>query len=86
MRWRNTNGETTEEFRRRLDTMTYAEYLEGVLPPDIRDRLWPFVSDRPRKPQDSRARDEILADLLRSNESIMLNLEELRRRTGTGPP
>ena len=65
---------------------TALEYLEGVLPPDIRDRLWPFLSDRPRNPRDSRARDEILADLLRSNESIMLNLEELRRRTGTGYP
>jgi hypothetical protein len=65
---------------------TALEYLEGVLPPDIRDRLWPFLSDRPRKHSDSRARDEILADLLRSNESIMLNLEELRRRTGIGPP
>ncbi len=64
---------------------TALEYLEGVLPPDIRDRLWPFLSGRPKKPSDSRARDEILADLLRSNESIMLNLEELRRRTGTGP-
>src|SRR5678815_5896808 len=65
---------------------TALEYLEGVLPSDIRDRLWPFVSDRPRKAQDSRARDQILADLLRSNESIMLNLEELRRRTGTDSP
>ena len=65
---------------------TALEYLEGVLPPDIRDRLWSFLTDRPRKQSDSRARDEILADLLRSNESIMLNLEELRRRTGTGPP
>ena len=64
---------------------TALEYLEGVLPPDIRERLWPFLSDRPRNQRDNRARDEILADLLRSNESIMLNLEELRRRTGTGP-
>jgi ATP/ADP translocase len=63
---------------------TALEYLEGVLPPDIRDRLWPFLSDRPRHSGDSRAREEILADLLRSNESIMLNLEELRRRAGTG--
>jgi hypothetical protein len=62
---------------------TALEYLEGVLPPDIRDRLWPFLSGRPRGQRDGRARDEILADLLRSNESIMLNLEELRRRTGT---
>ena len=65
---------------------TALEYLEGVLPTDIRDRLWPFLSDRPRNLRDSRARDEILADLLKSNESIMLNLEELRRRTGTGSP
>lgn len=63
---------------------TALEYLEGVLPPDIRDRLWPFLTDRPRHPQDSRAREEILADLLRSNESIMLNLEELRRRADAG--
>ena len=63
---------------------TALEYLEGVLPPDLRDRLWPFLTDRPKKRQDSRARDEILADLLRSNESIMLNLEELRRRADTG--
>ena len=64
---------------------TALEYLEGVLPPDIRNRLGPFLSDRPKSQRDSRARDEILADLLRSNESIMLNLEELKRRTGTGP-
>jgi hypothetical protein len=64
---------------------TALEYLEGVLPPDLRDRLWPFLGDRPRGPRDGRARDEILADLLRSNESIMLNIEELRRRTGAGP-
>ena len=31
LRWRRTVPETTEEFRRRLDTMTYAQYLEGVL-------------------------------------------------------
>jgi spermidine dehydrogenase len=31
LRWRTTNGDTTEDFRRRLDTMTYAQYLEGVL-------------------------------------------------------
>lgn len=31
LKWRKTSGETTDEFRRRLDTMTYAQYLEGVL-------------------------------------------------------
>jgi hypothetical protein len=64
---------------------TALEYLEGVLPPDIRDRLWPFLGDSPAPPPGrTRSREEILADLLRSNESIVLNLEELRRRAATG--
>jgi HEAT repeat protein len=63
---------------------TALEYLEGVLPADIRERLWPFLGDRDRAPRESRPRDEILADLLRSNESIMMNLEELRRRESAG--
>jgi spermidine dehydrogenase len=42
VRWRNTNGETTEDFRRRLDTMTYAEYLEGVL--KLRPEVTAFVA------------------------------------------
>lgn len=63
---------------------TALEYLEGVLPADIRDRLWPFLGDRPADKRETRDREEILADLLRSNESIMLNLEELRRRSGAG--
>jgi len=64
---------------------TALEYLEGVLPPDIRDRLWPFLGDRPAPPPGpTRSREEILADLLRSNESIVLNLEELRRRAAAG--
>jgi hypothetical protein len=63
---------------------TALEYLEGVLPADIRERLWPFLGDRDRAPRESRPRDEILADLLRSNESILMNLEELRRRESAG--
>ena len=42
LRWRNTNGETTEEFRRRLDTMTYAQYLEGVL--KLRPEVTAFIA------------------------------------------
>jgi len=61
---------------------TALEYLEGVLPPPIRERLWPFLEDRRPVVRSARPRDEILADLLRSNHSIMLNLEELRRRAG----
>jgi ATP:ADP antiporter, AAA family len=63
---------------------TALEYLEGVLPPDIRDRLWPFLGSDTHLQGGRRAREEILADLMRSNESIVLNLEELRRRGRTG--
>jgi hypothetical protein len=61
---------------------TALEYLEGVLPPDIRERLWPFLDDaHPSRSTPPRGRDEILADLMRSHESIVINLEELRRRS-----
>jgi hypothetical protein len=61
---------------------TALEYLEGVLPPDIRDRLWPFLGTSAPVNVGARGREEILADLLRSNNSIALNLQELRRRSG----
>jgi hypothetical protein len=59
---------------------TSLEYLEGVLPTAIRQRLWPFLEDRPGAAKGSRPRSEILADLLRSNQSITLNLEELKQQ------
>jgi hypothetical protein len=58
---------------------TALEYLDGVLPPAIRRRLWPFIERRSVK-RSARTRDEAMAELLRSNHSIMLNLEELRLR------
>jgi hypothetical protein len=63
---------------------TALEYLEGVLPTDIRERLWPFLGTQAQPGSGQRAREEILADLMRSNESIVMNLEELRRRGRTG--
>jgi hypothetical protein len=59
---------------------TALEYLESVLPPAIREQLWPFLEDRRPVVRSTRAREEIVADLVRSNHSIMLNLEELKRR------
>ena len=59
---------------------TALEYLESVLPPDIRDRLWPFLEERRRPGKIPRPRDETLANLLRSNGSIRANLEELKTR------
>jgi hypothetical protein len=62
---------------------TALEYLEGVLPPAIRDSLWPFLEDpRPAAARVVRAREEILADLLRSSDSIMVNLADLKRQSG----
>ena len=59
---------------------TALEYLEGVLPPQVRDRLWPFLEDRRPVSRVARPREEILSDLLRSNQSIMVNIEELKKR------
>jgi AAA family ATP:ADP antiporter len=59
---------------------TALEYLEGVLPPEIRERLWPFLDDQRARGRENRPREDILADLMRSHLSIMLNLEELQQR------
>jgi AAA family ATP:ADP antiporter len=64
----------------RLLRGTALEYLESVLPPEIRSRLWPFLEDSRPSGRTRRTRDEIVADLVRSNDSIMLNLAELERR------
>ena len=63
---------------------TALEYLESVLPQGIRSRLWPFLEDSRPSGRPRRTRDQIVADLVRSNDSIMLNLAELERR-GSGP-
>ena len=60
---------------------TALEYLESVLPPVIREPLWPFLEDHRPSGRTVRPREEILADLVRSNNSLMLNLEELKRRS-----
>jgi spermidine dehydrogenase len=42
LRWRKTSGEGTEQFRRRLDTMTYAQYLEREL--KLRPEVTAFIA------------------------------------------
>jgi hypothetical protein len=59
---------------------TALEYLESVLPPAIRQPLWPYLEDRRPVARTTRPREEVLAELLRSNESVLINLEELKRR------
>jgi len=59
---------------------TALEYLENALPDNIRRRLWPFLEDRRTGGGAARAREDIIADLIASNQSIALNLEELRKK------
>jgi AAA family ATP:ADP antiporter len=59
---------------------TALEYLESILPPRIREPLWPFLEDHRSAVRTIRSREEILENLVRSNQSIMLNIEELKRR------
>ena len=48
---------------------TALEYLEGVLPPEIRLRLWPFLT-RSRVRHSATQRAQAIANLLRSSRSI----------------
>jgi hypothetical protein len=61
---------------------TALEYLESSLPPEIRKKLWPYLEDtRPkRQAQETRPREKVLQDLLESNHSIVIRLEELRQK------
>lgn len=64
---------------------TALEYLESVLPPPLREVLWPYLEpERPthRVPRPPRDREQVLNDLLRSNRSIEIDIEALRRRHG----
>ena len=60
---------------------TALEYLESLLPPEIRKPLWPYLEDnRPRRATTAKPTDEALAKLLQSNESIVIHLDELRKK------
>jgi hypothetical protein len=63
---------------------TALEYLDSVLPPTVHEVLWPYLEpDRPagrRTQAPPRDRDQLLDELVRSNQSIEINLEALRQR------
>jgi AAA family ATP:ADP antiporter len=61
---------------------TALEYLDSILPPDIRGRLWPLLEKSDAAPAvgDSRPREELLAELMKSNQSIQISLEQMRRK------
>ncbi len=58
---------------------TALEYLETALPAAVREKLWPFIGDRPARPTPSRPREEVVAELMAARSSIMLNLDDVRR-------
>ena len=58
---------------------TALEYLETALPPAVRVKLWPFIGDRPMRPQAERPRDQVVAELMAARSSIMLNLEDIKK-------
>jgi hypothetical protein len=60
---------------------TSLEYLESVLPKEIWLGLSPHLDDSRPKVASTRPREEVLDELLKSNQSIELNLEELRKHT-----
>ncbi|HXV14147.1 MAG TPA: Npt1/Npt2 family nucleotide transporter [Candidatus Krumholzibacteria bacterium] len=59
---------------------TSLEYLESVLPREIWTGLSPLLDESGSRAASARPREEVLEELLRSNQSIELNLEELRNR------
>ena len=61
---------------------TALEYLETLLPEPIRARLWPYLEDRRSARPAARPAADVAQDLLRSRQSIALNLEALRRGDG----
>lgn len=64
---------------------TALEYLDSVLPASIKAHLWPFLDESPTT-DNGLSRTDAMAALLRSNRSIELNLEELRRRLAPSHP
>jgi len=55
---------------------TALEYLEGVLPAEVRVALWPRIEGSRDRRQPPRARAEVLADLYRSHPSIEMKIRE----------
>ncbi|MFN7992553.1 MAG: hypothetical protein U0Q18_03085 [Bryobacteraceae bacterium] len=60
---------------------TALEYLESVLPGTLQQKLWPYLDDRRTRERPARSREDIVADLLRSHQSIEIALGKDRPAT-----
>ena len=58
---------------------TALEYLESILPPPIREALWPFLEQEGAVPVDSRSREEVLQDLIDDDHSVILTPAQLKK-------
>lgn len=65
---------------------TALEYLDAVLPQGLRETLWPFLSDEAPRKGPTRPKEEILADLNKLNESVVIRIDEIRALTSGGGP
>lgn len=65
---------------------TALEYLETVLPENVRQRLWPFLEAADSGRRSVRSAETALRELLASRESILLEMEAAGRRSGPRPP
>ncbi len=63
---------------------TALEYMESVLPVEVRAVLMPLLEPEGRRPSPPRSRDEVLEDLRRSHSSIEMNLAALRQKAHAG--
>jgi ATP:ADP antiporter, AAA family len=55
------------------------EYLESVLPDEVRQGLWPFLEDDRTQPASPRSREELAGELLRLDSSILSGAAARRR-------
>jgi ATP:ADP antiporter, AAA family len=58
---------------------TALEYLENVLPDDVRRALWPHVGARARASTTARARQHVVQDLMRASETLGLSRQAMKR-------
>jgi AAA family ATP:ADP antiporter len=57
---------------------TALEYLESILPANVRDELWPFLEGPSRPRRVARSSDEVLAELMRSRQLTEGKLDDNR--------
>jgi hypothetical protein len=65
---------------------TALEYLENVLPEDLRAALWPYLGERAPRERATRPREDVMNELLSSSAAVPLSRAELRARLPLGPP